>query len=64
MAGAALFATRASGAPRRLTELLRYAAQEGLGQVPEVFDGGAPQRAAGCIAQAWNVAELLRALLG
>jgi predicted glycogen debranching enzyme len=45
-----------------LAELLRYAAEEGLGQVPEVFDGDAPQRAGGCIAQAWSVAELLRAL--
>jgi glycogen debranching enzyme len=46
-----------------LAELLRYAAEEGLGQVPEVFDGDAPQRAGGCIAQAWSVAELLRAIL-
>jgi glycogen debranching enzyme len=46
-----------------LAELRRYAAQEGLGDVPEVFDGDAPQRAGGCIAQAWSVAELLRALL-
>jgi predicted glycogen debranching enzyme len=46
-----------------LAELLRYAAEEGLGQVPEVFDGDAPQRAGGCIAQAWSVAELLRAML-
>jgi predicted glycogen debranching enzyme len=46
-----------------LAELRRYAAEEGLGQVPEVFDGDAPQRAGGCIAQAWSVAELLRASL-
>jgi glycogen debranching enzyme len=46
-----------------LAELCRYAAQEGLGQVPEVFDGDAPQRSGGCIAQAWSVAELLRAML-
>ena len=44
-----------------LAELRRYAAQEGLGQVPEVFDGDAPHRPGGCIAQAWSVAELLRA---
>ncbi len=43
-----------------LAELQRYAAEEGLGQVPEVFDGDAPHRAGGCIAQAWSVAELLR----
>ncbi len=44
-----------------LAALERYAAEEGVGQVPEVFDGDAPQRAGGCIAQAWSVAELLRA---
>lgn len=43
-----------------IAELRRYAAQEGLGQVPELFDGDAPRRAGGCIAQAWSVAELLR----
>jgi predicted glycogen debranching enzyme len=43
-----------------LTGLERYAAEEGLGQLPEVFDGDAPQRAGGCIAQAWSVAEVLR----
>ena len=46
-----------------LSALHRYASQEGLGQIPEVFDGDAPQRAGGCIAQAWSVAELLRATL-
>jgi glycogen debranching enzyme len=33
---------------------------EGVGQIPEIFDGDAPHRAGGCIAQAWSVAELLR----
>ncbi len=33
----------------------------GLGQVSEVFDGDGPHRPGGCIAQAWSVAELLRA---
>jgi predicted glycogen debranching enzyme len=33
----------------------------GLGQVSEVADGDAPHRPGGCIAQAWSVAELLRA---
>jgi len=41
----------------------RYISEDGLGQVPEVFDGDAPQRPGGCIAQAWSVAELLRAAL-
>jgi len=32
----------------------------GLGQISEIADGVLPHRAAGCIAQAWSVAELLR----
>jgi predicted glycogen debranching enzyme len=35
----------------------------GLGQISEVFDGEAPHRAGGCIAQAWSVAELLRVMV-
>lgn len=34
----------------------------GLGHVSEVFDGDAPQRPGGTIAQAWNTAEWLRSL--
>lgn len=33
-----------------------------LGQVPEIADGDPPHRPNGCVAQAWSVAELLRAL--
>ncbi len=33
----------------------------GMGQISEVFDGDPPHRPGGTIAQAWNVAELLRA---
>jgi predicted glycogen debranching enzyme len=33
----------------------------GLGHVSEVLDGEAPHRPGGCFAQAWSVAELLRA---
>jgi glycogen debranching enzyme len=43
-----------------LSELQRFMLDEGVGQVPEVFDGDAPHRAGGCLAQAWSVAELLR----
>ena len=43
-----------------LAEFRRYIEDEGVGQIPEVFDGDAPHRAGGCIAQAWSVAELLR----
>jgi predicted glycogen debranching enzyme len=32
-----------------------------LGQVSEIFDGNAPHTPRGCVAQAWSVAELLRA---
>jgi predicted glycogen debranching enzyme len=35
----------------------------GLGHVSEVFDGDAPHRPGGCVAQAWSAAELLRAAL-
>ena len=38
--------------------------QEGcLGQVSEIFDGDAPHVPRGCVAQAWSVAELLRAII-
>ncbi len=33
----------------------------GLGTLAEIFDGDAPHRPRGCIAQAWTVGELLRA---
>jgi glycogen debranching enzyme len=32
-----------------------------LGHISEIFDGDAPHTARGCVAQAWSVAELLRA---
>jgi len=43
-----------------LEELCRFMNDEGVGQIPEIFDGDAPQRSGGCIAQAWSVAEILR----
>jgi len=33
----------------------------GMNTIPEIFDGDQPQRPGGCIAQAWSVAEVLRA---
>ncbi len=45
-----------------LAELRRYIEDEGVGQIPEIFDGDPPRRSGGCIAQAWSVAELLRTL--
>jgi predicted glycogen debranching enzyme len=35
--------------------------EAGLGQVSEIFDGDEPHEPRGCIAQAWSVAEILRA---
>jgi predicted glycogen debranching enzyme len=35
--------------------------EAGLGQISEIFDGDAPHAPRGCIAQAWSVAEVLRA---
>ena len=32
-----------------------------MGTVNEIFDGNAPHKPGGCIAQAWSVAEPLRA---
>jgi predicted glycogen debranching enzyme len=43
-----------------LADLRDYLQDRGVGQLPEIFDGDAPHRPAGCIAQAWTVAELLR----
>src|ERR1051326_2393862 len=50
----------------RANELLHgiesHLTEAGLGQISEVFDGDAPRRPGGCFAQAWSVAEILRAL--
>lgn len=43
-----------------LAEFRRYIDNQGVGQIAEVFDGDAPHRPGGCIAQAWSIAELLR----
>jgi predicted glycogen debranching enzyme len=39
-----------------------HLSEAGLGQISEIFDGDVPYRARGCFAQAWSVAEILRAL--
>ncbi len=44
-----------------LTPLVRHLGGAGLGSVSEVFDGDPPHTPRGCFAQAWSVAELLRA---
>ena len=33
----------------------------GIGNISEIFDGNEPITPRGCIAQAWSVAEVLRA---
>ena len=49
---------RAAAWLEHFREVMRTA---GLGQVSEIADGDAPHESRGCIAQAWSVAELLRA---
>jgi glycogen debranching enzyme len=44
-----------------LEALTGHLADGGLGHISEIFDGDAPHRPGGCIAQAWSVAEILRA---
>ncbi|UCF93733.1 MAG: glycogen debranching enzyme N-terminal domain-containing protein, partial [Desulfobacterales bacterium] len=47
---------------RQLLEALQpHLSDAGLGTVSEIFDGDAPHAPRGCIAQAWSVAEILRA---
>jgi len=42
--------------------LLQHLTEDGcLGSVSEIFDGDAPHKPKGCFAQAWSVAELIRA---
>jgi predicted glycogen debranching enzyme len=42
--------------------LLEHLFEAGLGTVSEIFDGNAPHKPNGCIAQAWSVGELLRVI--
>jgi predicted glycogen debranching enzyme len=44
-----------------LAPLKDHLADGGLGHISEIHDGDAPQRPCGCVAQAWSVAEILRA---
>ncbi|HEX9256381.1 MAG TPA: amylo-alpha-1,6-glucosidase [Candidatus Angelobacter sp.] len=50
----------------RAHEFLRgieeHLSEAGLGQISEIFDGDVPHHPRGCFAQAWSVAEILRAL--
>jgi glycogen debranching enzyme len=44
-----------------LQPLLRSLASNNIGSISEIFDGDAPFLGRGCTAQAWSVAEVLRA---
>lgn len=62
-------AVRGSGPESRrvasawLAPLVEHLFGPGLGLLPEVFDGDPPHRPGGCVAQAWSVGEVLRAVL-
>jgi predicted glycogen debranching enzyme len=51
-----------SAALRYLEPLGSHICALGLGTLAEIFDGDPPHTPRGCIAQAWTVAEILRAL--
>ena len=44
-----------------LTPFFEHLSEHGLGSISEIFDGDPPHTARGCPAQAWSVAEVLRA---
>ena len=46
-----------------LAAFLDHLKEFGVGSIAEIFDAEAPFRPRGCIAQAWSVAEVLRARL-
>ena len=50
-----------AGARAFLQPLLRHLGEHGLGSISEIFDGDPPFTPRGCFAQAWSVAEVLRA---
>jgi glycogen debranching enzyme len=52
---------RAAESRALLAGIGSHLAEAGVGSISEVFDGDAPHRPGGCIAQAWSVAEILRA---
>jgi glycogen debranching enzyme len=46
-----------------LGSLHEHLSDAGLGQVSEIFDADAPHHPQGCVAQAWSVGEILRAIV-
>ena len=61
----AIAQARLQGSPQQALQWLEAIGDHlqvaGMGSVSEIFDGDPPHAARGCIAQAWSVAELLRA---
>jgi predicted glycogen debranching enzyme len=52
-----------AGARRLLAGLIAHLDEFGVGSIAEIFDAEPPFHPRGCIAQAWSVAEALRALV-
>lgn len=50
-------------AQQAVNQLVSHLNEAGIGSISEIFDGDEPHTPRGCIAQAWSVAELLRAIL-
>ncbi|HID05677.1 MAG TPA: glycogen debranching protein, partial [Armatimonadetes bacterium] len=50
-------------AVRWLVGFIDHLRSAGLGTISEIFDGDPPYHPRGCIAQAWSVAEIIRALV-
>ena len=44
-----------------LEPMANHLTNHGVGSLSEIFDGDAPMTPRGCFAQAWTVAEVLRA---
>jgi glycogen debranching enzyme len=44
-----------------LARFPQHLSEAGIGTISEVFDAREPHNPGGCIAQAWSVAEVLRA---
>ncbi len=51
----------AAAAQAQLAGIAPHLREACIGQMSEMFDGDAPHRPEGCVAQAWSVAEVLRA---
>jgi glycogen debranching enzyme len=50
-------------AQKYFKEIMPHLEDAGIGTISEIFDAEAPHAPRGCIAQAWSVAEILRAYI-